>query len=146
LLADFHRSSGLPVNVWIAYYDSQRKGQSTHSPRSCLPGGGWEFKSFGQHDLRTGSATQTVNRALITHGADRELMYYWFQQRGQVVTNEYLVKWYIFRDALTRNRTDGALVRLLVSFPTGVSEAQADAEVSDFFAALASQLSRYVPN
>jgi exosortase D (VPLPA-CTERM-specific) len=146
LLADYHRATGVPVNVWIAYYDSQRKGQSSHSPRSCLPGGGWEFNSFGPHVLRTGSTTLTVNRALLTHGAERELMYYWFQQRGRVVTDEYLVKWYVFRDALTRNRTDGALVRLLVPLGPGMSEAQADGEATDFFGALSRQLSRYVPN
>ena len=53
-----------------------------------------------------------VNRVIIGLGDDRQLVYYWFAQRGRMLTNEYLVKWYIFWDALTRNRTDGALVRL----------------------------------
>jgi exosortase D (VPLPA-CTERM-specific) len=144
LLADYRRVADAPVNVYIAYYDSQRKGQSTHSPRACLPGNGWEFVSFGKGWLRSSGAPQTVNRAVIEHGADQYLMYYWFQQRGRVLTNEYAVKWYIFWDALTRNRTDGAMVRLITPLPPG-GEAAADRDLSEFAGLLDGQLSRYVP-
>jgi exosortase D (VPLPA-CTERM-specific) len=146
LLADFHRVGDPPVNVWVAYYDSQRKGQSTHSPKTCLPGGGWEFASFGTQHLHADGADFTVNRAVIEHGAERQLMYYWFQQRGRVVSNEYAVKWYIFWDALTRNRTDGALVRLMAPLPPDGSEAAAEHDLSQFAGLLAHDLSRFVPN
>ncbi len=146
LLANFHRRSSLPLNVYIAYYDSQRKGQSTHSPRSCLPGGGWEFRSLERRELHTTGAPLAVNRAVIEHGAERQLMYYWFQQRGRVVTDEYLVKWYIFWDAVAHNRTDGALVRLMAPIPAGASEVQAERELTQFVGALTAQLGRYVPN
>ncbi len=145
LLVDYHGAADDPVNVWIAYYDSQRKGQSTHSPRTCLPGGGWEFTSLETRSLKIPGGTLPVNRGVIVHGADRQLMYYWFQQRGRVITDEYLVKWYIFWDALTRNRSDGALVRLLTPLPPGVSEADGDRELSRFAATLSAQLPRYVP-
>lgn len=146
LLADFNRVSALPVNVWIAYYDSQRKGQSVHSPKSCLPGGGWEFTSFGAHEVSTPNGTMTVNRAVIAHGPDRQLMYYWFQQRGRVVTDEFRVKWLIFRDAVTRNRTDGALVRLIAPIPPQSSEAEADRVLTQFTQQLSTRLNRYVPD
>jgi exosortase D (VPLPA-CTERM-specific) len=146
LLADFAGPSGLPVNVWIAYYDSQRKGQSAHSPKSCLPGGGWDFTSLATHEVSTSTGMLTVNRAVIAHGADRQVMYYWFQQRGRVVADEYLVKWFIFRDALTRNRTDGALVRLIVPVPAQGSETDADRELTRFVRLLSTGLNRYVPD
>jgi exosortase D (VPLPA-CTERM-specific) len=146
LLADYRRVDDPPVNVWIAYYDSQRKGQSTHSPKTCLPGGGWEFASFGTRHLDTTAANLTVNRAVIAHGTQRELMYYWFQQRGRVVTSEYMVKWYIFWDALTRNRSDGALVRLIAPLPPDGSEAAADHDLTQFAGMLTRDLGRFVPN
>lgn len=146
LLADYHHAAGEPVNVWIAYYDSQRKGQSTHSPRTCLPGGGWEFASLTTRSFAIPGGVLPVNRGVIVHGADRQLMYYWFQQRGHVITNEYLVKWYIFWDALTRNRSDGALVRLLIPLPPGEPEADGDRELSRFAATLSAQLPHYVPD
>lgn len=147
LLADFRKPSGLPVNLWIAYYESQRKGRSTHSPKSCLPGGGWEFRSLAPHRVEIpGGAPITVNRGVIESNGQRELMYYWFQQRGRIVTNEYLVKWFLFEDAMTRNRTDGALVRLMVPIPSGASEADSDRELTRFTGLLTQQLSRYVPD
>jgi exosortase D (VPLPA-CTERM-specific) len=146
LLADYREAADPPVNVWIAYYESQRKGQSVHSPRSCLPGGGWEFRSLAADELQTRAGPLAVNRAVIEHGAERQLMYYWFQQRGRVLTNEYLVKWYIFQDAVTRKRTDGALVRLITPIPPGTDEREADRELTQFAGNLFADLNRYVPN
>jgi exosortase D (VPLPA-CTERM-specific) len=145
LLADYHRAGDAPVNVYIAYYDSQRKGESTHSPRACLPGNGWEFITFGKRRLAVAGASLTVNRAVIEHGSERALMYYWFQQRGRVLTNEYAVKWYIFWDALTRNRTDGAMVRLMAPLAPGAIETEADRDLTEFAGSLSAELRRYVP-
>lgn len=146
LYATFQRAADLPVNIWIAYYDSQRKGDSTHSPASCLPGGGWEFQSFAPTALAVAGSPLRVNRAVIVHGADRELMYYWFPQRGRDITSDYLLKWYLLWDAMTRHRTDGALVRLIVPLPPGMSAATGDQQLTAFARALAPELSHYVPN
>lgn len=137
-----------PLNFYVAYYASQRKGQSVHSPRSCLPGDGWEIEQITQRDLadvRVQDRPLRVNRVLIRKGDSQQLVYYWFQQRGRVITNEYLVKWYIFWDALTRNRTDGALVRLVT--PVSVNKALDvhDAMLATFAAAISPELQRYVP-
>jgi EpsI family protein len=105
-------AGGNVVNLYIAYYNSQRKGEAVHSPRSCLPGGGWQMRDFGQRSELPGVPVDgqplRVNRTLIELGNQRELVYYWFQQRGRVIDNEFAVKWYLFWDALTRHRTDGA--------------------------------------
>ena len=62
-------------------------------------------------------------------------MYYWYQGRGRVAHNEYLVKWDLLRDAALERRTDEALVRLVVpvvasadATPADVQEAQQAAE------------------
>jgi EpsI family protein len=73
-------------------------------------------------------------------------VYYWFQQRGRVMTNEYLVKWYIFWDAITRNRTDGSLVRLTTQIPPGDNLEKADALLQDFSRELTAILPKFIPN
>jgi exosortase D (VPLPA-CTERM-specific) len=149
LLADFARDQEPPINFYIAWYDSQRAGRSAHSPRSCLPLGGWQIVSFTQQSLpglRAGNEPLRVNRVLIRMGNQQELVYYWFQQRGRVVTNEYETKWYMFWDALTRNRTDGALVRLVVALPPNGVADQADRELTAFAAAVTPTLTAYVPD
>ena len=140
----------LPVNLYVAYYASQRKGASAHSPKSCMPGDGWRIGDFDQRQVgshTTGRGDKLmVNRTVITKGESRQLVYYWFQQRGRIITNEYLVKWYLFWDALTQQRTDGALVRLVVSLPKGSDEAEADKKLSTFIDAIFPELENYLPD
>jgi exosortase D (VPLPA-CTERM-specific) len=146
LYATYQHPADMPVDVWVAYYDSQRKGDSTHSPASCLPGGGWQFQTFAPYTVETEGGRLTVNRAVIVHGDARELMYYWFPQRGRDITSDYLLKWYLLWDAITRNRTDGALVRLLVPLPPGSSISEGDRQLGAFLSTFVPALPHYVPN
>ena len=149
VLADYVGHSGPAVNLYIAYYNSQRKGEAVHSPRSCLPGGGWQLRDFNQrtlNDVKINGQALRVNRTLIELGDQRQLVYYWFEQRGRVITNEFAVKWYLFWDALTRNRTDGALVRLITALPPSSDEADADRRLAGVAAQVAPMLTRFVPN
>lgn len=149
LLMNYTNGEGEVIVVYAAYYASQRKGQSAHTPKVCLPGGGWQLKQFDRRTLPAvdpGGTPLTVNRALIQHGEERQLAYYWFRQRGRNLTNEYLVKWFIFWDALTRSRSDGALIRLTTPVAKTADIAPADRRLSDFAAAIGPALPAHVPN
>jgi exosortase D (VPLPA-CTERM-specific) len=152
LMANYrHPDYRVPVNFYVAYYDSQRKGASIHSPRACIPGGGWVIKDLSQVEVDATLGISSlrgpvrVNRVIVQKGQNRQLVYYWFQQRGRSMTNEYLVKWYLFWDSLTRNRTDGALIRLVVSVPDGTELDSADAQLRRFLGDFNPLLERYVP-
>lgn len=146
----FKKGDNLPVNLYVAYYASQRKGASAHSPKSCMPGDGWRIGEFTQKKLEALATSRgeplVVNRTVITKGHSRQLVYYWFQQRGRIITNEYLVKFYLFWDALTQQRTDGALVRLVLSLPEGSDESEADKKMADFLSIMFPELEKYVPS
>lgn len=148
ILADYTDGNDkYPVNLYVAYYDSQRTGESAHSPRSCIPGGGWQIVSFAQRDIdgvSAGGSPLRVNRTLVKKGENAQLVYYWFQQRGRAITSEYLVKWYLFWDALTRNRTDGALVRLTTNVQPGELD-EADKRLTSFAQAFSNDLNNYIP-
>jgi exosortase D (VPLPA-CTERM-specific) len=149
VLADYVNPSGEVVNLYISYYNSQRKGEAVHSPRSCLPGGGWQMRDFGQRRVANVSINGRplrVNRTLIELGNQRQLVYYWFQQRGRVITNEFAVKWYLFWDALTLHRTDGAMVRIITALPPTGTEAEADRRLGDLVSRIAPDIARFVPN
>lgn len=141
-------AQGYPVELYVAYYDSQRKGSSVHSPRACLPGGGWEIREFSELQVDTvgpdGEALR-VNRALIGLGDSQQLVYYWFQQRGRNLTNEYLVKWFIFWDALIMNRTDGAMVRLVTPITTESGISGADSRLQQFARDIDPTLAYFIP-
>ena len=148
VMADFKGPYPLLVNMYVAWYNSQQSGRSVHSPSTCLPGGGWQIQTLTQvtvPGVQAAGRPLRVNRAVIALGDSRQLVYYWFQQRGRVLTNEYVVKWYLFWDSLTRRRSDGALVRLIVPIPDGAVEEQADRQLARFAADLAPVLEDYVP-
>jgi EpsI family protein len=149
MLADYQAPGWSPINLYIAWYDKQSSGEATHSPRACLPGGGWRIEDLRQVPIpNVNSAGQPlrVNRALIQYDSQRELVYYWFQQRGRIITNEYLVKWYLLVDSVTRHRTDGALVRLVVPLASSMSIGEADRELQSFLAVVTPRLDPYVAN
>jgi EpsI family protein len=149
LMAQYAQPGGTrSVNLYVAWYESQRAGRSVHSPRTCLPGGGWRIVDFRQIEVpgvEAAGQPLRVNRALIGLGSEQQLVYYWFQQRGRIITNEYLAKWYLFWDSLTRNRTDGALVRLAVTLPNDLSSSTAEQDLVAFAREIEGVIEAYVP-
>ena len=119
-----------------------------HSPRACLPGGGWIIRSLDQRTPRSRHGRYFVRepRALSSSTDTGSSSTTGSDQRGRNLTNEYLVKWYIFWDALTRNRTDGALIRLSLPLAKGEDEQSADRALAGFAAQALPQLGRYVPD
>ena len=146
LLADYAAPGGGPLTLYIAYYQSQRKGQSAHSPQSCIPGGGWEITAKGTVDLPMDGLTEPVNRVLIQKDRQKQLVVYWFKQRERILSNEYLVKLYLFWDAMTRQRSDGALIRLSAAVDPGEDEREVEQRLLQFAKSIQPQLNRYIPD
>jgi len=148
VLAEFRSGDGQPISLYSAYYQSQRKGQSAHSPSSCLPGGGWEVSSFETRHVAVDDVARaiSVNRALIQKDRQKQVVLYWFKQRDRVLTNEYLVKFYLLWDSLFRGRTDGALVRVASLVGPGETEAIVDRRLQQFVSTIEPELTRYVPD
>lgn len=149
VLADYRIDQGQSVNFYAAYYRSQKKGQSAHSPQSCLPGGGWEITSLSSIEMPSLPANVHrihINRVLIQKNDQKQIVLYWFKQRNRVLTDEYLVKFYLFWDAISRGRTDGALVRIASLVGPGESEQAVDLRLVDFAGLVEPELRRYVPD
>jgi EpsI family protein len=137
------------VGLYIGYYGSQRQGDTMHSPQNCLPGSGWEPVSNAMLRIAipsglSGRSEVAVNRHVIQKAIDRHLVLYWYQSHGRVVASEYWAKYYLIRDALRLNRTDGALVRVVAPIVPEQGETQAEMLavrfVQDLFPALAGYL------
>ena len=110
----FSRDSADAFSVYVGYYDYQVQGKTIHSPKNCLPGAGWETMQEGTASITAGGRTYPVKRYLLANGASRAMVYYWYQGRGRIESNEYKVKWDLLRDAALRGRTEEALVRVVV--------------------------------
>jgi len=147
-IIDYRNPEGKMVNFYAAYYASQTKGESIHSPATCLPGSGWAFKDAATVSVPTGfdrTPTITAQKAVIQKLDARQLVYYWFQQRGRQVTSTYQLKWYAFWDALTKRRTDGALVRMITPIYDSETVAQAEQRLTGFLKDVAPTLTQFIP-
>jgi EpsI family protein len=133
------------VQLYIGYYRSQRTGSTIHSPKNCLPGAGWDPIRSGYATISLwGGRTIVVNEYLIQQDQDKQLVFYWYQGRGRVIASEYSGKFWMVADAVSRNRTDGALVRLIT--PIGDSEVEARARLVSFTQVLSPYLDKFIPN
>jgi exosortase D (VPLPA-CTERM-specific) len=142
LMTDFVDEAGANVNFYVAYYESQRKGNSPHSPSVCIPGGGWEIADI----VRTVIKGLPVNRVLIRKDQQSQLVYYWFRERGRDVANEYLKKWMLFEDAWRLNRTDGALIRVVTPIYAHEDISQADIRIGNFIDSTKDTLVNFLPD
>jgi EpsI family protein len=138
------------VGLYIGYWQSQRQGDTIHSPLNCLPGGGWEPMSHTVMmvgDPRTPGARVPINRYVIRKGIDRNLVFYWYQSHQRIVASEYWSKFYLISDAVRLNRTDGAIVRVIapMSEESPAAEQRADRTGLSFVQALLRRLDGLLP-
>jgi exosortase D (VPLPA-CTERM-specific) len=149
VIVDYVSPGGAGLNFYTAYYEYQRKaGDFVHTPRLCLPGAGWFIQEEARRALPLeggNGATLKFNEMVVNKGGDTMLVYFWFQGRGRNFTSEYLAKFYLMWDGLFRRRTDGALVRLVMSVPDS-KKIEPSRETMDKFAlAVAKELGLYLP-
>jgi EpsI family protein len=146
LIRDYSRPGVADVGLFIAYYRTQRAGESMHSPKNCMPGWGWEITSTDEIPLTSSASGKQVkiNRYIIEKQGQKALMLYWYQAQGSVIANEYAGKVYLVWNALRTGRRDGAIVRFVV--PVNGSVQQATDQALEFARAVYPQLSEYLPN
>ena len=145
LLSDYDGPNGVPVNFYVAYYSSQRNGYSPHSPSVCIPGGGWLITNLAQITYDDRGTAFSLDRLIIERNGVRQLVYYWFDERGRKLASEYWAKWYLLLDAITKNRTDGALIRLTTEIAPSETEGDADERLQSFMHVAVPRLAAYLP-
>ncbi|MDZ7636730.1 MAG: EpsI family protein [Bryobacterales bacterium] len=122
-LSRFYSNGQDYATLFIAYFKTHLTGQAPHSPKHCLPGSGWTPWQYGLFiDIPQQDRTIQVNRYVVTRGDDSSLVLYWYQSLDRVVANEYLAKVYLVTDSIRYNRTDTALVRVVVPVKKGDTE------------------------
>jgi len=141
-----HVRPHLPVWLYVGFYQSQRTGATYHSPKNCLPGAGWQFMKSDFITLTMPDQTRIiVNNVLIQKGLDKQVILYWYHDRGRVIASEYWAKIYLVWDAMTKNRTDGSLVRLSIPVRDGTVQEAFD-QGAEFLHVLWPTLLEYMPD
>jgi len=134
------------INLYIAYFPTQKAGDTIHSPNHCLPGAGWVPTSREVVQItRADGSSFPVNRYVVAKGGDRQLVLYWFQAHGRAVASEYWAKYYLVSDSVRMNRSDGGLVRLMTSMLQGESPDAAQARMMKLGSQFLPLLDSYIP-
>ncbi len=145
LLNRYYSANGAGANLFVAAFRSQRNGKAPHSPKNCLPGSGWTPLDSGYVSIDVGESQPIqVNRYVVAHGDERSLVLYWYQSRNRSIASEYKAKFWVVVDAMRLNRTDTALVRVVVPI-VNRDEAAADKSAADFIRSFYPALRRYLP-
>jgi exosortase D (VPLPA-CTERM-specific) len=133
-----------PLSLYIAYYASQRAGIHAHSPQLCIPGGGWSIINQAIISMPLPTGHLDANRVVIEKRGTRQIVYYWFEERGRHIAQEGELKYYALKDALVDNRSDGALIRVVTPIYGG-NEAAADSMAKKFVGEADGLLQSFVP-
>ena len=120
-----YEGNGPPIGLYIAYYAQQRPGVSIHSPLHCLPGTGWEPLDVSTRSVNGADGSSgDLRRMLVRKGRERALVLYWYAVHGRVIGTEIASKAWVLHDSLRFNRSDAALVRIVVPVKASVESAE----------------------
>jgi EpsI family protein len=147
LLRDYHdRSSGSNVDLFIAYFPSQKAGDTIHSPKNCLPGAGWTPVHSDRIKMNlAGRDPFPVNRYLIARGEDRRLVLYWYWAHNRAIASEYSAKFYLIADSIRMRRSDGSLIRVTTQLAPSENIDSAQQRLVFFVTNVVPLLDSYVP-
>jgi EpsI family protein len=144
-----YESAGQPqpwIDLYVAYFPTQKAGDTIHSPNHCLPGAGWVPSSREVVQItRPDGSSFPVNRYVVSKSGDRQLVLYWFQAHGRAVASEYWAKYYLVSDSVRMNRSDGGLVRLMTPMLDGESPDAAQARLMTLGSQFLPLLDSYIP-
>lgn len=115
MIREYSSSEG-SGSIFIAYFRTQRQGQSPHSPKNCLPGSGWQPEpDSGRIDVPVGDSTIRVNRYIVSKGEQKDVVFYWYQSQGRVIADEFAAKFFLVEDSIRKHRSDTSLVRIITT-------------------------------
>jgi len=135
------------ANLFIAFFKTQRQGQSPHSPKNCLPGTGWQPSETGRIDVPIEGAdggSIHINQYVVAKGSAQDVVLYWYQTQGRVIADEFAAKFYLISDSIRHHRSDTALVRVVVPIPQDRTK-QAEQVGTDFVKAFYPVVKAYLP-
>jgi EpsI family protein len=147
-----YSAPGKWAGLYMGYWETQKRGDTVHSPLNCLPGSGWQPLSRRALGIPVADANGSrrdieVNRFVIQKGLDRQLVLYWYQSHGRVVASEYWGKFYLVADAVQSSRSDTAIVRVVTPITAATPEAERAAEriAIEFVQKLFPTLDKHIP-
>jgi EpsI family protein len=145
---DYVNGGKYAVNLYVSYFTAVGVTGSYHSPQNCLPGGGWKIASVETVPLTSAPASFKGNeilKVIVQQGTEQQVVLYWFQNRGRIISDEYWEKIYLVLDAVFKQRRDGSFIRIIGQVPKGADRAQFEKEMLDFAGKTVEAAAKFIP-
>lgn len=107
---------GIPVNLYIGYHGGGKNSGAIHSPKHCLPGGGWYKASEKKASVDIGDRKINLVAAVYQKGERKDLFLYWYQVKGKTLSDEYFLKFSEIMNSILYKRRDSAFIRVSIPF------------------------------
>jgi EpsI family protein len=145
IMANFYSADKKMVNLYVGFYQSQREGDLIHSPKNCMPGSGWNIIETSQEVIEIDNNVKINSiKLLLQKGSEKQIVLYWFQSRGRIVTSEYMEKIWLVVDSIIKHRTDGSFVRFIS--PLYTNENETVEGMKEFVKIVFPYLNDYIPS
>ncbi|WP_232364241.1 exosortase C-terminal domain/associated protein EpsI [Desulforapulum autotrophicum] len=148
ILASYETPDGRDVQLYVGFYQSQKEGDLIHSPKNCMPGSGWNIlrSSIEPVDVGQNNNGKNINviKLILVKDSQKQVVLYWFQSRGRIISSEYMQKIWLVIDSITKHRTDGSFVRLIS--PVVENEDKTLEILKDFTKQIYPYLNEYIPS
>ena len=135
---------GTTVDMYLSYFDGGPNSGGIHSPKHCMPGSGWFEMSSQRTTMELGGETVKLVRAVYAMGEQRELIYYWFDMRGQTMSDEYSLKLAEIKGSMLHSRRDQSFIRISVQAGNNVEAAQE--RIEDFLRDFYPMIREFLPS
>lgn len=133
------KKDGSRIDLYVSYFGAIGITGEYHSPQNCLPGGGWKILDIKPYEIELArDTTYVINKLLLKKGSSKQVVYYWFQNRGRVIRSEYWDKIYTVLDSIFKRRKDGSFIRIMTK---EISEE----ELVDFTRSVFLELTHFIP-
>lgn len=148
ILVNYRNDDGRNIQLYIGFYQSQREGDLIHSPKNCMPGGGWNITNVEVEEVNVPEldpASKKLIRLDLENGPHKQKVLYWYHSRGRIINSEYWQKIYLVVDSITKQRTDGSFVRLITN-ASDTGDDIALQELKEFAKLIFPIINKYLPS
>ena len=142
LFRHYDSTDNNPLWLYIGYYGTKKGGFTSHVPKYCYTGAGWEIVEMNDVDIhwKSRNTTVQVKKLLLRRENVQEVVLFWFHSAGdKVLDYGPRLKINKFWGKITTNRADGAFVRISASVLNDVDE------TFEYEKQFASKLLEYLP-
>jgi len=143
LYRSYKDRAGNRVSLYLGYHSGGPGSGQIHSPKQCLPGSGWFELSEIKRTIQVAGKELPFVQAVYQNDDQKELFFYFFQVKGQVLTDEYSLKIAEITNSIFHKRRDSAFIRISIPFQEDLSDAT---EVGErFLASIYPQIASVLP-